>query len=119
LMLCYVLHTTGELCLSPVGLSQMTKLSPVALLSTVMATWFLASSWAQRVAAFVAQMTAQETVGGQVLDPAQALKTYVHVFELIGFWGAAIGAGLLVASPLLGLLALEGKRSRAAEAPAE
>ena len=119
LMLCYVLHTTGELCLSPVGLSQMTKLSPVALLSTVMATWFLASSWAQRVAAFVAQMTAQETVGGQVLDPAQALKTYVQVFELIGFWGAAIGAGLLVASPLLGLLALEGKRSRAAEAPAE
>jgi proton-dependent oligopeptide transporter, POT family len=119
LMLCYLLHTTGELCLSPVGLSQMTKLSPAALISTVMATWFLASSWAQRVAAFVAQMTAQETVGGQVLDPAAALKTYAHVFELIGFWGAAIGAGLLLVSPILGLLAMERKRSGAAEVPAE
>jgi POT family proton-dependent oligopeptide transporter len=79
------------------------------LISTVMAIWFLASSWAQMIAAFIAKMTAQETVGGQVLDPGAALATYVHVFELIGFWGAAIGAGLLLLSPLLGLLAMERK----------
>ena len=107
LMVCYLLQTTGELCLSPVGLSQMTKLAPAALISTVMAIWFLASSWAQMIAAFIAKMTAQETVGGQVLDPHAALMTYVNVFKLIGFWGAVIGAGLLLLSPIVGLLAME------------
>src|SRR5262249_53825259 len=118
LMLTYLLHTTGELCLSPVGLSQMTKLAPAALISTVMAIWFLASSWAQMIAATIAKLTAQETVGGQVLDPHAALLTYVQVFKLIGFWGAAIGAGLLLLSPILGLLAMERRRS-AQEVPAE
>jgi POT family proton-dependent oligopeptide transporter len=118
LMLTYMLHTTGELCLSPVGLSQMTKLAPAALISTVMAIWFLASSWAQMIAAFIAKMTAQETVGGQVLDPHAALMTYVQVFKLIGFWGAAIGAGLLVLSPILGLLAME-RKSVPSAVPAE
>ena len=41
LFLTYLLHTTGELFLSPVGLSQMTRLSPAAIGSTIMATWFL------------------------------------------------------------------------------
>ena len=36
----YLLHTTGELCLSPVGLSMITRLSPAQLVSTVMGTWF-------------------------------------------------------------------------------
>src|SRR5207253_9840859 len=66
LVFAYLLHTTGELCLSPVGLSQMTKLSTPAVVSTVMATWFLASSWAQQIGALVAQMTATESVAGEV-----------------------------------------------------
>jgi POT family proton-dependent oligopeptide transporter len=101
LALAYLLHTTGELCLSPVGLSQMTKLAPFAVLSTVMATWFLASSWAQWLAGLIAQQTAAETVGGQVLDPGKALETYVRVFKEIGTWGALIGVGLIVLSPFL------------------
>ncbi len=48
--LAYLFHTTGELCLSPVGLSEMTKLAPAALISTVMATWMLATSAAQFLA---------------------------------------------------------------------
>ena len=40
----YLLQTTGELCLSPVGLSMITKLTPAFLVSTVMGTWFLASA---------------------------------------------------------------------------
>ena len=117
LALAYLFHTTGELCLSPVGLSQMTKLSPAATVSTRMATWFLASSWAQYAGGFVAQMTASETVAGQVLDPGKALKTYVSVFELIGFWGAAIGAGLILLSPILRYLAHD-KDERAAKVQA-
>jgi POT family proton-dependent oligopeptide transporter len=105
LVLTYLLHTTGELFLSPVGLSQMTRLAPVAVGSTIMATWFLASSWAQYLGGFVAQMTAAETVAGQVLDPQKALQTYVQVFGEIGLWGIGIGLGLIVLSPLLRYLA--------------
>ena len=105
LVLTYLLHTTGELFLSPVGLSQMTRLAPVAVGSTIMATWFLASSWAQYLGGFVAQMTAAETVAGQVLDPQKALQTYVQVFGEIGIWGIGIGLGLIALSPLLRYLA--------------
>ncbi len=101
LALAYLLHTTGELCLSPVGLSQMTKLSPGAVISTVMATWFLSSSWAQWIGGLVAQMTAAETVAGQVLDPSKALATYIHVFGLIGLWGAGAGVLMILFSPWL------------------
>ncbi|MFZ1988220.1 MAG: peptide MFS transporter [Alphaproteobacteria bacterium] len=101
LALSYLLQTTGELCLSPVGLSQMTKLSPVATISTIMATWFLASSWAQWIGGKVAQLTSAETVAGQVLDPHKALTTYVSVFEMIGYWGAGAGVLMLLMSPVL------------------
>ena len=97
----YLFHTTGELCLSPVGLSEMTKLAPMGLLSTLMATWFLGASWAQYIAAIVAKLTAQQTVAGQVLDPAAALRTYVHVFGVIGWAGAAVGVVFLAVSPWL------------------
>ena len=117
LVLAYLLHTTGELCLSPVGLSQMTKLAPAAVVSTIMATWFLASSWAQYVGGMVAQLTAAETVAGQVLDPGKALETYVDVFEMIGLWGLALGAGLIVLSPILRYLAHD-KDERAAKVQA-
>jgi proton-dependent oligopeptide transporter, POT family len=105
LALAYLLHTTGELCLSPVGLSAMTKLSPAAVVSTMMATWFLASAWAQYVGGFVAQLTATETVAGQVLDPKGALETYVSVFQLIGLWAIGIGVVMAIASPLLNKMA--------------
>jgi POT family proton-dependent oligopeptide transporter len=101
LALAYLLHTTGELCLSPVGLSEMTKLAPMGLLSTLMAIWFLAASWGQYLAAVIARLTAQETVAGQVLDPAAALRNYTHVFGLIGLGGAGAGVVFLVLSPWL------------------
>jgi proton-dependent oligopeptide transporter, POT family len=118
----YFMHTVAELFLSPVGLSAMTKLAPAAVVSTMMATWFLASSIAQAVAAQIAKMTAQETVGGQVLDPKAALATYVDVFTQVGFWAIGIGIGLAVLSPFLAKLAHPGvvvTPKRAAEAPAE
>lgn len=105
LVLLYLLHTTGELCLSPVGLSAMTKLAPAAVLSTVMATWFLSSSAAQALGAQIAKLTAQETVGGQVLDPHAALATYVSVFTQIGIGAIVIGLIMAAASPQLKKLA--------------
>jgi POT family proton-dependent oligopeptide transporter len=125
LVVLYLLHTTGELFLSPVGLSAMTKLAPAAIVSTVMATWFLASSVAQMLAAQVAKLTAQETVGGQVLDPQAALATYVHVFNQIGWVAIGIGVVLGLASPLLNKLAhqrpseFDGPAAQKNPAPAE
>ncbi|MGE3302608.1 MAG: peptide MFS transporter [Hyphomonadaceae bacterium] len=105
LALLYLLHTTGELCLSPVGLSAMTKLAPAAILSTIMATWFLSSSAAQALGAQIAKVTAQETIGGRVLDPHAALATYVSVFQQIGVGAIVIGVLLAAASPWLKRLA--------------
>jgi len=73
----YLLHTMGELCLSPIGLSMVTKLSPKSNLAMVMGAWFLSSAMAHHVAGAIAQMTAEpeyespiacanETVGSDV-----------------------------------------------------
>jgi POT family proton-dependent oligopeptide transporter len=100
----YIFHTTGELCLSPVGLSQMTRLSPPATVATIMATWFLGSSWAGLLAAFIARLTAAPTVAGQVLDPGAALQNYIAVFTNVAMWGAGLGVVVLILSPLVGRL---------------
>ncbi|MGD2131885.1 MAG: MFS transporter [Maricaulaceae bacterium] len=107
--LLYLLHTTGELCLSPVGLSMVTKLSVARVVSTMMAVWFLSSAWAQFLAGLLAQRTATDTVAGQVLDPAAALETSVGVFKEIGLWAIVLGAGLGAVSFVLKRLAHEDK----------
>ncbi len=101
LLLMYMLHTTGEMCMSPVGLSQMTKLSPPLLVSFIMAVWFMAVSIASKVGGFIAGLTATETIGGQVLDPALALSTSLKVFNVIGLIAIGIGVLFLVLSPWL------------------
>ncbi|MGE3249565.1 MAG: peptide MFS transporter [Hyphomonadaceae bacterium] len=105
LALAYLLHTTGELCLSPVGLSMVTKMSAAAVVSTMMAVWFLSSAWAQWIGGIIAQLTATETVAGQVLDPAGALRTYVEVFQTIGIVAVVIGIVLSLLSWWLNKLA--------------
>ena len=85
----------------------MTKLAPAAVISTIMATWFLATSWAQYIGGMVAQLTAAETVAGKVLDPDKALQTYIGVFRMIGIWGLALGTGMILLSPVLRYLAHE------------
>jgi proton-dependent oligopeptide transporter, POT family len=99
--LAYLLQTTGELCLSPVGLSMITRLSVPSLVGLMMGLWFLSSSLAQAVASVIATFTATETVGGQVLDPFKSLEAYVGVFQTIGILGLAIGVLVLLLSPVL------------------
>ncbi len=53
LVMCYLLHTTGELCLSPVGLSAVTKLAPKAIVGMVMGAWFLSISTGHKIAGYV------------------------------------------------------------------
>ena len=98
LALLYMLHTTGELFLSPVGLSEITKLSLASVVSFMMAVWFLASSIAQFVGGYIAGLMGTETVGGQVLDPAGALQTSLAGFDSLGKWGVGIGVAFILIS---------------------
>jgi len=72
LLLGYLLFTTGELCLSPVGLSMITKLSPKRLVSTAMGAWFLATAFSSLLASIIATFTG---VGHGDSDSAEQLQT--------------------------------------------
>ena len=101
LALAYLLHTTGELCLSPVGLSAVTKLSISRVVGVSMGTWFLATALSETVATRLGKLAAIETTGGEATDVASALANYTNLFEFLMYVG--IGAGLFVflISPLL------------------
>lgn len=92
LVLAYFLHTTGELCLSPVGLSMVTKLSVPRIVGLMMGIWFLSSSAAHYVAGIIAALAATGEGEGASLD------AYAQTFLLAGEIG-------VVAGVLLGLLA--------------
>jgi POT family proton-dependent oligopeptide transporter len=97
----YLIHSIAELCISPVGLSMITKLSIARIVGLMMGVWFLSISVAQYVAGMVAQVASVETVGGQVTNLQVSLETYAGVFLKIGLIAAFIGAVLLGLSPFL------------------
>ena len=97
----YFIHSIAELCISPVGLSMITKLSIARIVGMMMGVWFLSISCAQYVAGVVAQVASVETVGGQVTNLKVSLDTYAGVFTTIGEISAAIGVLLLALSWLI------------------
>ena len=103
LLLGILLQTTGELCLSPVGLSLVTKLSPAAMGSTIMGAWFLATAFSHLVAAAIAGMTgvSEGGEGAVVPPPIETVNVYGNVFGGIAI-AAAVSAFILFAlSPWL------------------
>jgi POT family proton-dependent oligopeptide transporter len=94
----YLIHSVAELCISPVGLSMITKLSIARIVGMMMGVWFLSISIAQYVAGVVAQVASVETVGGQVTNLQVSLNTYVGVFTTIGWISMGIGIVLLLLS---------------------
>ena len=97
----YLIHSIAELCISPVGLSMITKLAIARVVGLMMGVWFLSISVAQYVAGVVAQVASVETVGGQVTNLKVSLDTYTGVFWKIGLVSAGIGLLLLLLSPLI------------------
>ena len=81
LMLSIFVFTTGELCLSPVGLSMITKLSPARLVGVYMGVWFLSSAVANVI------------TGGEVGSRIQKMG-FAEVFLFIG--GLIIGSAVLL-----------------------
>lgn len=101
LALLYLIHSIAELCISPVGLSMITKLSIARVVGLMMGLWFLSISCAQYVAGIVAQFASVETVGGQVTNLKVSLDTYAGVFWTIGIVSIVIGVVLFAASSLI------------------
>ena len=87
LILTYLLHTFGELCLSPVGLSYYTKLTPKRFVGQMMGMWFLSLSLGNLVAGLIAGEFDANNVAAM---PAQ----YMHIV----YFAVGLGAALLVLS---------------------
>ncbi len=105
LYLGYLLQTTGELCLSPVGLSMVTRLSPRQLVSTVMGTWLLATAYSQYLAAIISQFTGvkHEGEGGgtAIPPPTETVQLYGGVFGQIAIAAVVSALICLALAPLL------------------
>ncbi len=99
LIFMYFFHTVGELCISPVGLSVVTKLSPAKTVGFVMGSWFLSIALAEKIAGFLGQLIATPQAE---IDKSSALNSFSHVYLV---WGVFIVLGsafiLLILSPLL------------------
>jgi proton-dependent oligopeptide transporter, POT family len=90
-LLCtYLLHTLGELCLSPVGLSSMTKLAPTRFTGQVMGVWFLATALGNNLAG---QLSGEYDANNLMSLPGLFLKIFL--------WGAIGGGVMLLLTPLL------------------
>ena len=102
IILIYFLHTLGDLCLSPVGLSSVTKLSPQRIVGFMMGMWFFASAAGNYVAGLIAKATASESSGNssEIFDNIQK-QSFMDVYTDVGLM--AIGCGILLAvlTPIL------------------
>ncbi|MFT4055102.1 MAG: peptide MFS transporter [Novosphingobium sp.] len=92
--LIYMLHTTGELCLSPVGLSAMTRLAPLHLGSFIMGAWFYMTAVGNFVAGKIGEATGGES---GTMDKALTLSIY----SKIGWITLGIAVVVLAVSPLV------------------
>jgi POT family proton-dependent oligopeptide transporter len=101
LVLTYFLHSIAELCISPVGLSMITKLSIARIVGMMMGVWFLSISVGEYLAGAAAQAASVATVAGQVTNPELSLHTYLGTFMTGGELTIGAGVLLLVISPLL------------------
>ena len=114
IVLIYFLHTLGELCLSPVGLSSVTKLSPQRIVGFMMGMWFFASAAGNYVAGLIAKGTAgdpvmliAEKIYLQVMFLPEDQFTinqkngFIDVYTDVGLIAIGFGIFLAVLTPVL------------------
>lgn len=75
MILAYLFHTLGELCLSPIGLSMVSKLSPVRLASIMMGVWLLSSFFANSIGGYLASFFSKLGAG--------SIFTFIAIFSII------------------------------------
>jgi len=113
----YFVHSFAELCISPVGLSMVTKLSIARVVGLMMGVWFLSISVAQFFAGMIAQLASVDTVGGQVTNLKVSLDTYLATFTTIsiarivglmmGVWFLSISCAQYVAGAVAQVASVE------------
>jgi len=119
LLLGYLFHTTGELCLSPVGLSMVTRMSPQRIVGTVMGAWFLATAFSNYLAGAIATLTGVGGEGdeaGTIPPPTETVAVYGEVFFAIAIAGAVAAVLLLALAPILKRWMHEGEDEPASSA---
>ena len=95
----YMFIICGELCLSPIGLSMVTKLSPAKTVSLMMGIWFFASAIGEFLAGKIgALMSVPEEVQE---DAVQSLPYYADILSKIGMVSVGIGILLMASVPLI------------------
>jgi len=92
--LIYLFQTTGELCLSPVGLSAMNRLAPKHLASLIMGAWFYMTAVGNFVAGKIGEAT-----GGH--DGEMTKEGTLAVYNSIGWWTVGIAVAVLLLSPII------------------
>jgi len=90
----YLLATTAELCLSPVGLSAMNRLAPKFLASLIMGAWFYMTAVGNFVAGKIGEAT-----GGH--DGEMSKQGLLDVYELFGWIALGVGVAVLLVSPIV------------------
>ena len=101
IFLIYWIHTMGELMVSPVGLSAVTKLAPTRIVGMTMGAWFLYSGLSNFLAGVIARTTGAETIGGQMTNVAAAKAGYIEVYSQVGFIAIVISVLMLLISPVI------------------
>ena len=85
LVFAYLFHTLGELCLSPIGLSMVTKLAPLKFTSVLMGIWFLFTALSNKLAGFIGSFVGE---GQEMVDNA------ANIFMGVG--SAALITGIII-----------------------
>ncbi len=101
IFLIYGIHTIGELMVSPVGLSTVTKLAPASVAGMMMGAWFLYTGLADYLAGVIAKTTGAETIGGQLVDVAAAKANYITVYSQVGYISLGVAAVMLLIAPFV------------------
>jgi POT family proton-dependent oligopeptide transporter len=92
--LLYLLHTTGELCLSPVGLSAMARLAPTFMASLIMGAWFYMTAVGNFVAGKIGEAT-----GGH--DGEMTKEATLSIYNTIGWVTLGVAVAVLAVSPFV------------------
>jgi proton-dependent oligopeptide transporter, POT family len=100
----YLIHTTGELCVSPVGLSMVTKLAPAQMTGLVMGAWFLSIACANFAAGLFSRIAGQVEVGEETATGASSLGRYVDAFTPIVWMSISVGVALVIVSKFVNKL---------------
>jgi POT family proton-dependent oligopeptide transporter len=102
----YLVTTVGELCLGPIGMSIITKLSPKRLFGMMMGLWFLASAFGQLAAGKLGAAMSNSNTGNTLMSK---LQSYTEGYYQLAIYSIIAGVFLLLITPLVKKLMQEVK----------